>query len=172
MIYEPAEDSFLIKKYIKYYAKGKILDMGAGSGILADEALKYSKDVLAADIDQEVINKLNIKKIKSDLFENIKEKFDMVIFNPPYLPKDKREPKETALATTGGKKGYELIKRFFKQVKNHLNKNGKILIVFSSLTNKAKVDQTIKENNFKFRLLEKKKIDFEELYCYLLTKSA
>jgi len=172
MIYEPAEDSFLIKKYIKYYAKGKILDMGAGSGILADEALKYSKDVLAADIDQEVINKLNIKKIKSDLFENIKEKFDLIIFNPPYLPKDKMEPKETALATTGGKKGYELIKRFFKQVKNHLNKNGKILIVFSSLTNKAKVDQTIKENNFKFRLLEKKKIDFEELYCYLLTKSA
>lgn len=168
MIYEPAEDSFLIKKYIKDYAKGKILDLGTGSGILAKEALKYSKDVLATDINQEVIDNLDIPKIKSDLFENIKDKFDLIIFNPPYLPEDKREPESTKLATTGGKKGYEILERFFKQVKNHLNKNGKILIVFSSLTNKTKVDEIIENNSFKFKLLETKKIDFEELYCYLI----
>jgi len=168
MIYEPAEDSFLIKKHIKDYVKGKILDLGTGSGILAKEALKYSKEVLAVDINQEALDNLDIPKIKSDLFENIKEKFDLIIFNPPYLPEDKREPKETALATTGGKKGYEILERFFKQVKNHLNENRKILIVFSSLTNKTKVNKIIEENNFKFKLLEKKKIDFEELYCYLI----
>ncbi|MBL7147689.1 MAG: DUF2431 domain-containing protein [Nanoarchaeota archaeon] len=170
-MYEPVEDSFLIKKYIKNYAKGKILDLGTGLGILAKEALNYSKDVLAADINQESVNylkKLNIKAVRSDLFENIKDKFDLIIFNPPYLPEDKREPKETALATTGGKYGYEILERFFKHAKNYLNKNGKIIIVFSSLTNKKKINKLIKENNFKFKLLEKKKIDFEELYCYLI----
>ena len=171
MIYEPAEDSFLIKKHIKDYAKGKILDLGTGSGILAKEALKHSKNVLAADINQEVLDNLDIPKIKSDLFENIKDKFDLIIFNPPYLPEDKREPKKSALATTGGKKGYEILEKFFKQVKNNLNKNGKILIVFSSLTNKEKINKIIENNSFKFKLLEKKKLDFEELYCYLLTKS-
>jgi len=168
MIYEPAEDSFLIKNHIKHYARGKILDLGTGSGILAEEALRYSKDVLASDINQKALDNLKINTIKSDLFENIKTKFDLIIFNPPYLPEDGREPEEVALATSGGKNGYEILEKFFMQVRHRLNKNGKILVVFSSLTNKSKVDQIIRCNNFRFKLLEKKKIPFEELYCYLV----
>lgn len=168
MIYETSDDSFLLLKHIKDYVKtsDSVLDMGTGSGILARESLKYTRDVLASDIQDLKFN--DLKFIKSYLFENINKKFDLIIFNPPYLPKDKREDLESALSTTGGKKGYEILEEFLNKVKEHLNKNGKALIVFSSLTNKKKIDSLIKKNKSKFKCLETKKIFFEELYVYLI----
>ncbi len=171
MIYEPAEDSFLLRKYVEKYASDKVLDIGSGSGIQAEAALKKTKNVLAVDINKEAIKLLKKKGIKaeySNLFSNVKGKFDLIIFNPPYLPEEEKEDLETKLVTTGGKYGYEILERFFKDVKKFLNKNGKILIVFSSLTNKKKVDSLIKKYGFKFRLLEEKKIFFESLYVYLI----
>ena len=171
MIYEPREDSFLILKYIKDYAKGKILDVGTGSGILAEEASKYG-EVLAVDIDDEVIEfvkKKGINVVKSDSLENVKGKFDLIIFNPPYLLEDENEDEESRKVTTGGKKGFELIERFFSEVKDYLEKDGKDLIVFSSLS--GDVFDIIKENKFEFKVLEKEKLFFEELIVCLCWKN-
>jgi len=173
MIYQPREDSFLLKKYVSRYSKGIVLDMGTGSGIQAEEAAKKANKVIAVDINKEVIDycKKNIKNkkisfIKSDLFGfKPKIKFDLIIFNPPYLPRDKDDKR-----IEGGKHGYEIIKRFLKEVKKYLKPGGKILLLFSSLTNKEMVDSFIKKNLFKFKLLEKKKFFFETLYVYLLFK--
>ncbi len=167
MIYEPAEDSFLLEEQVKKYAKGKVLDMGAGSGIQS-EAAKNS-DVLAADINPEVVSylkKKGIKAIESDLFSNIKGKFDLIIFNPPYLPKDKREPKDSSISTAGGEKGNEIIERFLKQAKNYLKKDGKILMVFSSLT--PDIDKIIEKYNYKYKKLSEKSLFFETLYVYII----
>lgn len=170
MIYEPREDSYLLQKYVLKFAKGKVLDMGTGSGVLAETALKKTKDVLAADIDEKAVDHIKskgIKVIKSDLFSNINGKFDLIIFNPPYLPNDK-QVKDIAL--DGGKKGYELLEKFLIQAKNYLNKDGKILIAFSSLTKKNKVDKILKENGYSFECLETQKLFFEELYVYLVER--
>lgn len=171
MIYEPAEDSFLLKKYVEKYAKGKVLDIGTGSGIQAETALIKTNDVLAVDINEKAVKllkKIGINAKYSDLFSNVKGKFDLIIFNPPYLPEEKKEDKKTKLITTGGKYGYEIIERFIKGAEKHLNEGGKILIVFSSLTNRKKVDFLIKKYSFKFKILEKKSLFFERLYVYLL----
>jgi len=167
MIYEAREDSFLLMKHIKDYAKGEILDIGTGSGILAKEASNYG-NVLAVDIDQDaldLVKKLGIRTKKSDLFSNVKESFDLIIFNPPYLPEDQEEDEDSKKITTGGKNGYELIERFFSQVKKYLKKDGKILIVFSSLT--GDVFKIMEKYGFKFKILEKEKLFFEELYACL-----
>jgi release factor glutamine methyltransferase len=172
MIYEPAEDSYLLQKQVKKFTKKemKVLDLGTGSGIQAITAKKLGAEVLATDINQECIIKLKnrVKTRKSDLFKKIKEKFDLIIFNPPYLPEDQREPKDSALATTGGKKGNEIIIKFLKEAKKHLTKKGKILMVFSSLT--PKVLFLFDKYNYKYKKLSKLKIDFEELYVYVLTQ--
>ncbi len=171
MIYEPSEDSLLLAKYVDKFAKGKVLDIGTGNGIQAEAALKRTKVVLAVDINKEAIEYVKNKGIKakvSDLFSNVKGKYDLIIFNPPYLPEEELEDIESKLSTTGGKQGYEILERFFSQVDNYLNKNGKILIVFSSLTNKNKIDKIIKKNGFRFKLLEEEKVFFETLYCYLI----
>lgn len=175
LYYEPREDSYLILKYIKDYAKGDVLDMGTGSGILAVEASKYADTVIGVDINKNAVkiakkNK-SIKSIYSDLFSYFKEnpkKFDLIIFNPPYLSEDKDEPEDIKQMTTGGEEGYEIIEKFLSQAKNYLKKDGKILLLFSSLTNKDKVNGIIIKNNFNFKELEKQELHLERLYVYMI----
>lgn len=171
MIYMPKEDSYLIRRNIlKYMKEGdKVLDMGSGSGILAKEALRKSSEVLCVDIDKESVDKLReegLDVVESDLFGNVSGKFDLIIFNPPYLPEEKGD---SGLDTTGGKEGYELIERFLVCVGEYLEKDGKILLLFSSLTNKKKVDEIILREGYNFELIDKKKLFFEVLYVYLIT---
>ncbi len=183
MIYPPQEDSYLLKEQLKQNIKKTdiVLDIGTGSGILALEASKYAKKVMAIDINKKAIKEfaktLKENKIKniglktSDLFSEIKQKFNIIIFNPPYLPFDEKEDKATRLATTGGKKGYEIIERFIEKADQHLKDKGKILLLFSSLTNKNKVDEIIEKYGFKHKEIAKKRMFFEELYVYLITRT-
>ncbi len=173
-IYQPAEDSHLFADFLKkYLSKHKInsyIDMGTGSGILAKTASKFldKKNILAVDINPDAVKLLkkeNFKAIKSNLFEKVKNKFDLITFNAPYLPFDKREPKSSQLATTGGKKGDEISLKFLKQAKKHLNKNGKILLLISSLTPMNKIKK------FKHKIVARKKIFMEELLILEFTFS-
>ena len=177
-IYKPNEDSFLIRyaiiKYLRNKKKSlKILDMGSGSGILIKACKKLGfYNIFASDINKDSINKLKnqgFNATKSDLFSNINQKFDLIIFNPPYLPLDKKEPKDSRLSTTGGKKGNELILRFLRDVKNHLTLEGTIILLFSSLSHPEDILNLIKKLNFKKKLIIKKKLFFEEIYVYKLT---
>lgn len=185
-IYEPAEDSFLIidciKKFINKNQKKGIkkldsaLDMGTGSGVIAEELIKtqYFRKVIAVDKNLKVVNFgkdsfsdiPNLKFVQSDLFKNIPiQKFDLITFNPPYLPEDEEfyDP-----ALHGGEKGWEIIEEFLKQVGPYLEKDGKIFLLFSTLTNKKKVEELIKQNDFDFKKVGEEKLSFEKLFVYEL----
>ena len=169
MIYEPREDSFLLQKYVERYSRGKVLDIGTGSGIQALTAMKKTKEVLAVDIDESsVIYAISkgINAIQSNLFQNVNGRFDLIIFNPPYLPKDIKENKEVARLVSGGKEGKELIEEFFSKVRAYLNKDGKVLVVFSSLS--GDVLGCIKRNNFNYKKLDEQSFFFEKLFIYLV----
>jgi len=170
-MYFPREDSYFFSDILNVHLKDKdksikILDMGSGSGILAESCTKLGfKNIQAADIDKESVSflkKKKIKAIKSDLFSNIKEKFDLIIFNPPYLPEDKYDKEKD---TTGGKKGYETIVKFLKQAKKHLNKNGSIFLLFSSFSKPNIIKREAKKLGYEVKLLAKKRIFFEELFA-------
>lgn len=165
-IYQPAEDSYLftdfLKKYLSKHKATSYLDMGTGSGILPKTASKFldKKNILAADINPKAVKSLKQKgfnAIKTNLFSKIKDKFDLITFNAPYLPLDPREPKSSQLATTGGKRGDEISIKFLRQAKNHLNKDGKILLLISSLTPMNKIKK------FNPKIVARKKIFMEEL---------
>ncbi|MBT96672.1 hypothetical protein CMI49_01055 [Candidatus Pacearchaeota archaeon] len=174
-MYSPLDDSFLLSKVLKEQIPKllisnpnlKFLEIGAGSGIqlktARDLGVKY---IYSCDINYTAVKhckKLGFNCIKSDLFNNIEGKFDLIIFNPPYLPENKKEPENSRISTTGGKTGSEIINRFLKQAKYHLNKNGKILLLISSLTKGVKFD------NYMKKLLKKRKFFYEELYILELS---
>lgn len=167
-VYEPEEDSYVLSGHVREHATGSVLDMCSGSGIQAENAEKADK-ILCADINEEAVALLRKKGfhvVKSDLFSNIKEKFDTIIFNPPYLPFDKNEPDDSSINTSGGQKGSEIIARFLKDAKKHMNNGGKILMVFSTLT--PDVKKMIEKNGYANKKLEEKKMFQEKLYVYML----
>ncbi len=173
-IYSPKEDSYLLEKAVKKYSKGSVLDMGTGSGIQANNAVKRKNvtKVTATDINKSC-SKLLSKKIKfihSNLFQKIpKQKFDTIIFNPPYLPQDKGITDATIY---GGKKGYEITERFLNTCNSYLATKGTILLLFSSHTNKKKVDEIIENNCFEKGEIDSKQLPmFEELFVYKIKKS-
>lgn len=165
-IYPPAEDSHFFSNFLKQYLKkneiNSYLDMGTGSGILSETVSEFldKKNILSADINPPAIKLLKqkgFKTIKTNLFDKIKDKFDLITFNAPYLPKDSREPKDSQLATTGGRKGDEISIKFLKQAKKHLNKNGKIFLLISSLTPMDKIKK------FNLKVVAEKKLFMEKL---------
>jgi release factor glutamine methyltransferase len=179
MVYEPQEDSFLLKEFVKRYAKGVVLDMGTGSGLQAREAAhsKRTTKVFAVDIDRKAIayakkhaNHKHHKKIKwfvGDLFRPVKKHlFDTIIFNPPYLPQDH---KVRDIALEGGKRGDEVIERFLDEVNDYLKPDGIVLLVFSSLT--PNVHQIMEKNLLVGRELGKTHMFFEDIFVYLLKRS-
>ena len=176
-IYQPAEDSYLLSRVLneempillKENPDLKFLEIGSGSGLLLEKARGLgikNEHIFAADINQEAVEhckSLGFNCIYSDLFENIQGKFNLIVFNPPYLPENKSEPKDSQIATTGGEKGSETINRFLEQAKNYLEENGKIFLLTSSLT------KDINWSDYHKNLIGKEKFFMEEIYVWEIT---
>ncbi len=165
-IYPASEDTFLLINTLEKEAlKGKVIEIGTGSGIVGKSIMERGLDIIVTDINPHAIKnakELGLKTIKSDLFENIDGKFDIIIFNAPYLPKDVKTDKWMDKATIGGKKGSEVIEKFLKQAKEHLKREGKIYLVFSSRT--LKVREIAKELGYSLKVLSSKSFFFEKIF--------
>ena len=185
MVYLPEEDSYLLINTIRKHLKSKnhtVLEMGAGSGVISIYLSDYVSKVYAVDIDKEAIayakkeiRKVssrrekpikNIHLINSNLFSKVNKelRFDLIVFNPPYLPNEKKI--ENDIALNGGPEGNEIIIKFLEQAKDYLNINGEILLLFSSFSKRNKILKKAKELGYETKLLSKKTIFFEKLYVY------
>lgn len=148
-------------KIIKNNGFKKVLDIGTGSGCIACAISKYAKvDVCAVDISDSALKiaKKNAKKlgvgvnfINSDLFSNINEKFDLIISNPPYIPKGTKVQRELGYEPqnalfTSEETGCEFYKKIIEDgVDKFLNKNG--YIVFEIGINQSELVKQYFENN-------------------------
>ncbi|MBD3247479.1 methyltransferase, partial [Candidatus Pacearchaeota archaeon] len=181
-IYQPAEDSYLLDKVLKKEIPKLLkdnpnlgfLEIGAGSGILLETAKELGikpKNIFATDINQTAVKHCQdqgFNCILSDLFEEVEGQYNIIIFNPPYLPEDSQglEPEESQLATTGGALGSELINKFLEQAKEYLEEgedNGRIFILTSSLT------KGIDWKNYKKKLIGKENLFMEDLFVWELS---
>ncbi|HDD57539.1 MAG TPA: methyltransferase domain-containing protein [Thermoplasmatales archaeon] len=171
-VYPPADDSYLLIESINIEKHEKALDMGCGTGIVALHLAKSGLDVVAADISEKAIentilnseiNNIRLRVVKTDLFRNIDERFDLITFNPPYLP-----TKGEDISWDGGKGGVEVIDRFLGDAWRYLESGGEIYMVMSSLTNREFLEE--KYNSiYEFEVITKRHIFFEDLYSYKIS---
>ena len=173
-IYYPREDTRLMAGVLEdIEMKGKrVLEMGCGSGVLSIIAARKNATVTAADVDIDAIktasanaaaNKASIRFVESDLFQHISGKFDIIFFNPPYLPEEDEDVQKRDITYWGGKTGREVVGRFIETVKPFLNPGGKILLLISSLTGEKEVLELFHTNGFQTKIMDRKKIPWEEL---------
>jgi len=146
-VYEPSEDSFLLATYASSLS-GKILEVGAGTGIVALSAAAASKrnDVIGVDITPAAVECAqanaqlngitNAIFFQSDMFSKISGRFDFILFNPPYLPTAREEKlalESENAAYDGGESGLESFYKFSHQAGDYLFLGGKIAVIATSL---------------------------------------
>ena len=171
-VYYPREDSLLMARILEKEKADNILDMGCGSGFLSIIMARENPDsiITSVDINKEAIkatkenaekSKVKLKTLVSDLFCFVDGYFDLIVFNSPYLPVDKKEIKDVTYS--GGQTGREIIEKFITQAKNHLNKKGKILLLISSLTGEKEVFNAFRDNDFSTKVVAREKVPWEEM---------
>jgi release factor glutamine methyltransferase len=150
----------------------RVLDIFAGSGCIGIAVLKNIKNAKVdfADISNKTIEQIKVnsklnkipkkryKIYKSNLFKSLKSKrYNIIFANPPYVALDRISEvqkevlqKEPVAALFAGKDGMFWIKRFLKEVKNHLNKNGVVYMEFDPFQ-KEKIEQILEKEKIKFK---------------------
>ena len=148
-------------------AEGKrVLDLGTGSGILGLYCALRGARVTVSDLDEQAVQfateagkrlGVELQGVTSDLFTNLPGKFELILFNPPYLPSDCLKDR----TVDGGPNGIAVIKRFLEDLPKHVSKDGAALLLVSSLNNPASLTATHPE--FEFSTLITRRLFFEEL---------
>lgn len=109
--------------------KGRVLDIGCGSGVLSAFVAKLNPaiELISSDVSSTALlstertlhaNGINAQVIASDVFSHIEGRFDLILSNPPF-----HDGKET---------DYSAVDGLIKQSKSHLKLNGKLCIVANS----------------------------------------
>jgi len=179
-VYEPAEDSFLLATYASSL-NGSILEIGCGSGIVSLSAAQANpkNTVLGVDINPRAVKCAsanaaangikNASFLLSDLFSEIPaaQKFDFILFNPPYLPTTRKErllsPEENA-AYDGGATGLNVFKKFILGAPGHLADGGKVAVIATSLGNGVEKTIALLEARVgSAQILAEEKFFFEKL---------
>ena len=163
------ETEILVEEVIKEVNKNensklKILDLCTGSGAIAVVlSKKTDAKIFASDISELALNvakrnaqdyNCNIKFIVSDMFKNFKkEKFDIIVSNPPYIPtkdilalEDEVKNNDPLISLDGGEDGLYFYREIIKNAPNFLNKNGKIFLEIG--INQSKSVKKLLQNDF------------------------
>jgi len=144
----------------------EVLDMGTGSGILGLFCAMRGARVTLTDVDETAIQHslkaanvlgLTLETRLSDLFTNVNGRFDLVLFNPPYLPSRAVEDR----TIDGGSMGRAMTERFLQELPNHLKKDGAAFLLVSSLNDPASIPREYPRLQFTPRA--KRSLFFEEL---------
>lgn len=122
----------------------KVIDLGCGSGCIGITLKKKipTLDVTLLDISPKALEiaeknaknlEVDVTLIENDMLENINNKYDIIISNPPYIKEDEEiqdivKNNEPHLALYAGKDGLDCYKKILKEAPNHVNKN--FLIAF------------------------------------------
>ena len=131
------------------------LEVGCGCGLVSlFAAFQGAKKIVSVDINKEAVEntKLNLELYKftnfeafySDVFKNVKEKFDTIYFAAPFHGNKPKSKLEYGVSDSN----YRALRRFIRGAKKHLKKDGQVVLGFSNTGDVNLLESLIKENNF------------------------
>lgn len=175
-VYEPAEDTFMFAENLVVERGDSVLDVGTGCGILGIIAAANAAKVVAVDIspcavrcakENAKLNRLIDKLlfVQGDLLAPLRtgERFDLILFNAPYLPTGSGEDVTwLERAWAGGVTGRQIIDRFICQSPDRLTSGGRILLLQSTLGDLDRTLKSFKEKGLRAQIIATRDLPFFE----------
>jgi release factor glutamine methyltransferase len=166
-VYQPEADTYLLLKTADREIKpqDRVLEIGTGTGHIGSHLTGYAS-LVVTDINPHAClaaKEKGLTVIRTDMFDGICGRFDLVIFNPPYLPTqdDERIADWLEYALDGGPAGRSTITKFIRDVRRVLAPGGRVLLLLSSLTGVGEVAELFREQSFATDVVARRKI-FDE----------
>lgn len=161
------ETEYWVSLILKEIKKGsKCLDLFSGSGCIGVSVLKNIENTFCdfGEIDKNLLKQIQINLegfekeryniIETDVFSNIKERYDFILANPPYVALERIGEVgedvleyEPHLALFSGNKGMDCIIRLIKEAPNFLNEKG-VLVIEHDESQKDDIEKLIKRNTY------------------------
>ncbi len=175
-VYVPAEDSYLLADNLLIKEGQSVLEIGTGSGIVAMYASKLTDEITVTDINFDACRLAeknfrengieNIEILFGNMFEPVQNrKFDVILFNTPYLPTEDGEVLEDTInyAFDGGLNGRKVIDIFLNEVGNHLNEGGIVQLIQSSLSGNEETLDMLDKSGFIAEIAASEHFFFEDI---------
>lgn len=180
-VYQPAEDSALLARTLLPFVEpeDRVLDVGTGSGFVArtirDET---GATVVGSDVNPDACRQAaeaGVPVVRGNLLDPFRENsFDIVCFNPPYLPTPQEmewgDRMEDALS--GGEDGRAVIEPFLADVGRLLTADGEVFLLISTLTGSKEVREMSGEAGFVVEQVAEQSEPFEQLLVFRLSTRA
>ncbi|KQM11602.1 hypothetical protein AOA80_07300 [Methanomassiliicoccales archaeon RumEn M1] len=176
-VYPPSEDTFLLLDALEVGEGETVLEMGPGTGLITCHLAACASSVIAADLNPLAVRctEANLRRNglpgevrESDLFSNVPERFDVIVFNPPYCPGT--DDDRLALAWAGGPDGVEVTARFLAEAPRHLDPGGRVVLLLSTEMEASALRTSL--SPFRRVELKRRRLFFEELWVEELRPSA
>ncbi|MBQ4821784.1 methyltransferase [Aquimarina sp. MMG016] len=153
-----------------------LLELGCGSGIISLFAAYQGAIVTASDINPSALQGLKVSSSKSDLhisirysdlFENLTNmRFDYIIINPPYYPKEPKNIKEEAWFCGSN---FEYFKKLFFQLPEYVKKDNCVLMILSQDCEIKHIESIASKNNLSFKSILEKKVVGETNFIFKIS---
>jgi release factor glutamine methyltransferase len=170
-VYCPAEDTELLQKAAlsEVTPSDRVIEIGSGSGLIAGALGEIASLIIATDINPHAAattRAQGIDVVRTDLCAALSGPFDLIVFNPPYLPTQPEERVDDWLeyALDGGASGRDAIERFAVDAGRVLAPAGRILLLISSLTGLFEVSALFQLQGYSVEVVQERRVEDETLY--------
>jgi release factor glutamine methyltransferase len=171
-VYQPAEDSLLLAEtaVAELSPRDCVLEVGTGSGyVAATVADEVGSRVVGSDLNPYACMQASdrgVPVVRADLVSAFRDgAFDVVLFNPPYLPRDEDAARDDwmEVALSGGESGREVVEPFLDAAGRVLAPDGYVLLLVSTLTGVEEVVEYAGERGFSAAAVREESYSFETL---------
>ena len=175
-VYEPSHDSFLLANAVAAEVRPgeRFLEVGCGAGLAAMVAAAAGARAWATDLNPHAVelarrnarrNGLDVEVERGDLMAGLAGPFDVVAFNPPYLPTapDEYLPGPLNLAFDGGPDGNATVLRFAGQLAALRPRPRAVLVVHSSLADPGPLERALAELGYACEVVAQERHFYETI---------
>jgi len=167
-VYLASEDSLLLRRVLQRFTGQSCLEIGSGNGGNLSELVRRFTFVVGTDIVRPEMPSGRGEFVLADRATCFRDStFDLVAFNPPYLPSEEVEDP----AVDGGRDGVDAALAFLEEAVRVMKSTGTILILLSSYNPRERIELICRKHGLTMTLEESERLFYENLAVYSIRRA-